>query len=273
MDAEPLDRIVGRRLRYLRERRKLRQEDVAALARRFGLGWTRATVAGIETGRRQLAIGEFLLLPYLLDSKTPGEQDPSREKGLVNPQVGLIDFVPQAGWIALTPSTRVPARALRQAVRRGTGQVVSTRRRKFPDVMRMMDGVYVDANHPHELIVHSFSAEEDEAEKKVANRLGLSSGNLSVAAHRLWRRSMTDERDRRLRQETQGNVSPRRLQALRGHVTRQLIAELKVHLKSPPSSPEERADQKGEGLINRLSGTPTRPTTSPRRHNFQRPGP
>src|SRR5262245_34354642 len=65
-----LDMLLARRLRTERERRGLRQDDVAALARRWGFNWTQATVATIEAGRR-LSKEEMLLLPWIAAGQSP----------------------------------------------------------------------------------------------------------------------------------------------------------------------------------------------------------
>lgn len=74
----------------------------------------------------------------------------------------------------------------------------------------------------------------DEAEAKAARRLGDPVGPLQVVVwgRDLWGRRLSAERDRRVAQRADEDTTPRRLQALRGHVTRELIEELRVHLAS-----------------------------------------
>jgi len=47
-----------------------------------------------------------------------------------------------------------------------------------------------------------------------------------VAAHGRYGRSFSDERDRRVAEQATSDAAPRTLQALRGHVTRAMVAEL-----------------------------------------------
>jgi hypothetical protein len=54
--------------------------------------------------------------------------------------------------------------------------------------------------------------------------LGVEPLAVAKAARKLWDRSLTEERDRRLERR---DATPRSVQALRGHVTRALIAELR----------------------------------------------
>jgi transcriptional regulator with XRE-family HTH domain len=67
-EAIPLGTAVGIRLRELRAEKQwlARQEDVARRMREeVGFGsWTRATVAAIETGKRDVSIEELIGLSY-----------------------------------------------------------------------------------------------------------------------------------------------------------------------------------------------------------------
>jgi hypothetical protein len=65
-----------------------------------------------------------------------------------------------------------------------------------------------------------------EAEQKAARKLRVSAEVLADSALEIWNRSLTQERDFRIRGISPSPTSARSLQALRGHVTRQLLAEL-----------------------------------------------
>ena len=58
--------VIRQNLKRLREDAGLRQDELAARARAAGLPWTQATVAGIETGRRQVSAAELVVVPGLL---------------------------------------------------------------------------------------------------------------------------------------------------------------------------------------------------------------
>ena len=76
-----LHEVIGENLRQWRESKGHRQDDVAARARSVGLAWTQATVAQIETGRREtlerlsemVLVSEFtgLSIAELVDSDSP----------------------------------------------------------------------------------------------------------------------------------------------------------------------------------------------------------
>lgn len=54
--------VVAQLLRQRREAAGLTQDRVTTAARGLGLNWTRATVAAIEIGRRELSLAEFVTL-------------------------------------------------------------------------------------------------------------------------------------------------------------------------------------------------------------------
>jgi transcriptional regulator with XRE-family HTH domain len=58
--AKALSAEIGTLFRATREQGGFRQDQIAAFAREVGLSWTRATIAAIETGRRELSLAEFL---------------------------------------------------------------------------------------------------------------------------------------------------------------------------------------------------------------------
>lgn len=82
---------------------------------------------------------------------------------------------------------------------------------------------------PRTYMIESVAASPKDAETKAAARLGLDVEQLTALAHAVWRRSLTEERDARLGDV--GEIPARSLQARRGHITRQLLAELHGELE------------------------------------------
>ena len=71
------------------------------------------------------------------------------------------------------------------------------------------------------------AATQNEAEVKAARRLKCDPREVAYASWSLWGHGLTEERDRRLRdQQGEGNTPPRR-----GHITRQLDRELRRHIR------------------------------------------
>lgn len=178
-EARGFGEQLSERLRAARVSAGRRQEDVADDMRLLGFTrWTKATVAGIELGRRAITPEELSVLALVLD----------------RPEQDLRDFE------FVTPGGAVITREMVRAALTGDG---------------MSDRTWVVDNEKDW---------PDEAETKAAVRLGLTVEDLQSTAVTKWGCSLSEERDRRL-----GDISntPRRTaQARRGHITRQLLAEL-----------------------------------------------
>lgn len=66
----------------------------------------------------------------------------------------------------------------------------------------------------------------DEAARKAARKFHVPPVTVALAALDQWGRSLSSERDRRM---AESDIDPRRRQALRGHISRELLAELREH--------------------------------------------
>lgn len=177
--------VVGKGLAKLRAARGLRQEDVAMSARDLGLGWDRATVAAIETGRRDITLTEGFLLPHVLQE-------------VIGHQVAVWELVDEDAKVAIGPETWMIGKHVRYAL---------------------------GADNPKEewLAIQPVIWPTD-AERKAAIRLGMTPEAVMRRGRGRWGQSLDDERDQRLGDTSQ--VPARTVQARRGHLTRQLIAEL-----------------------------------------------
>jgi hypothetical protein len=208
-DAKSLTAVIGQRIAEIRTHTGVRQEDVAASARALGLRWTRATVAGVEAGRRQLTPEELLLLPYVIQHACP-----------VDAPFGLAELIPEEASVQLP------------------GGVVDG---AFIHTLLAPEGGVLMRSPTQPGGVH------DEVVVKAARRLGVQPHVITSAARRLWGRSLPDERDRRLAEQDQTLASApvthtdhgpdkvaskARVRASRGHVTRKLLDELRQHLEA-----------------------------------------
>jgi transcriptional regulator with XRE-family HTH domain len=202
-DAIPqLSAVVGAKVRELRQAQGATQEEVAAAARRCGLSWDRSTVTRIEDGARGLTAEELLLLPVLLGDI------------LRRPQVPLTELLGEEAW--LSDEIAYDPAAFRAALT-GSGSI-DVRRRSLDDI----PGV--------PLYRAAFRAAAGEAEQRAARSLGVDAKLLSFVAHSRWDRSFTEERDRRVADRAPAEAPPRTVQALRGHITRALLAEMRQAL-------------------------------------------
>jgi transcriptional regulator with XRE-family HTH domain len=70
-------------------------------------------------------------------------------------------------------------------------------------------------------------AAKGDAERKAARKFSVSAELVSAVAFKRYHRSLTEERDMRLIEATPNGATSRTMQALRGHVTRTLLADMK----------------------------------------------
>lgn len=204
---EPLSRFLGRQFRAARGDR--RQDDIAVRLGELGLPWDRSAVASLETGRRApLRLDELLIV-------------------LAAYETSLTDLL--AGEAELDESSR---------------HRVSVVRQEWPPIALF----WLTAGRlpeDGEGTFQKFALQEPtEAERRVAKQLEVEPGVLHATAKLLWGRSLDDERDHRLNLRAahsgraQHVTGPGTLAASgggsrgeRGHVTRQLIEELRLELK------------------------------------------
>jgi transcriptional regulator with XRE-family HTH domain len=251
--------VVGQRLRVLRENAKCRQDDLAAVARRWGLPWTRATVAGIETGRRRLSFEEFVILPRVLrDLRSPNQLSDD------DVPFELVDLLPEDGWIELTRDTRVQAKALKgilqaQAritqlsqfdtpdLRKLSRVVLPTELSALPEIQPLWHQMRPGEKMTMEEVALTTRDAAGDTEQKAAAKLNVSTLAIAIAARKSWGRSLTEERDWRVSEKAGDDMTPRTVQAIRGHVTRELLGELQPFVEVP--EPMRKAVRSGPRTV------------------------
>lgn len=213
-----LGQVVGGRLRQLREAAGVRQEDVAAAARLYGLEWTRGTVTAIERGQRQITLPELTMLPLVLGrprSASTGWAAHMTGGQLLAPH----ELLPATAEEIDVGRYRMPA----QVARRLLGE-----RKEPPAAIRLDE---VPLTREALLAVEALGA----AETKAAAALGVDPLEVAKAARKRWGHSLTMERETRVPDRLPGSGAAhkgaRTLQALRGHATRALLEELRPMLK------------------------------------------
>ena len=223
--TKALDMLLAEQVKALREHHGRRQDDVARGARRCGLRWTRATVAALEAGRRRLSALETLLLPAVLTY------------GLgIDPALDAAAIIPETASIQLPDGTFVDGGMLKEIIR-GEKTTRPWAVSGTPE-FRQVEAV----RRRRETWTRIFAQREaaGDAEQKAATKLGRPPLYIAVAARKLWGRSLTDERDRRVAEQAPADISSRALQALRGHITRALLLELGRHIASDRSRINKR---------------------------------
>lgn len=206
--------LIGRELRALRETAALRQDQVAATARAWGfLDWTSATVAAVEAGRRQLSVEELVLMPWIINGTGPASavSHPDHSGATELPQILGCDH---RAVVEITPMLALTGAGF-QAIFAGRADtdamVRAVLRAPKSKSVRLEAGL--------------------DAELKAARKLGIAAADVVTLSRRLWGRSLTEERDRRVSEAAHAPRTARALQAQRGHMTRSLVAELGVALK------------------------------------------
>jgi hypothetical protein len=234
---------LGERLRIHRNARRLSQNEVAALGRRWGLPWTRSVVAAIEAGRRQLSIEELILLPWLAAHHGPErarrqEDTPVPFEKLIPATLSPIQltrrFVVTDSDLHLILSGRlgdyhfspgdVPAAGEPDMV----AQNQTVLNCLWPGLRHRHDASPAsDYQRVRQLLELAHADKLGEPEEHAAKRLRTFPLMVAAAARKRWGRAFTEERNRRVAEQTPAEASTRTRQALRGHVARALLEELR----------------------------------------------
>jgi transcriptional regulator with XRE-family HTH domain len=229
--ARGLGQLLGDRLKELREEQGLSQEEVARRARVVGLPWARATVMAFENGQRKsVALEELLLLSYAF-SVEPGEWFVGRGWAKLTPDAmaslkvirAMLAGSPAAQW------QRISERLWDLPQFKDAPNVLGAQFERLNERLRQAED-YLGPEFPTETAISALEAAAGQAEVKAAYKLKVKPLDISLAAFRLWGRSLTQERNRRVG-EAAREASFRSLQATKGHITRQLLKELAPTLK------------------------------------------
>jgi transcriptional regulator with XRE-family HTH domain len=239
MGEVTIDRGIGQQLERIRREQDLSVEQIAAGARDLGLAWSRNTVLGIERGKRGLNIAEFLLLPLVLDRSF---ERLGRSVPPISPGALLPDAKVDVGgvWVdgevlrALLRGTRPPVGAI-QIVPRQKEPLRRGRRQQEPELVAVRTMLPDDV----EAAARIERASLGEAEMKLARTLGTLPELIVLASFDTWHRPISEERDARLEvldvpdaPADKAQSRRRSLQALRGHITRELTEEFNDALRA-----------------------------------------
>jgi transcriptional regulator with XRE-family HTH domain len=193
--ARTFETILGETVRERRQDLGLTQDTVARrCSMYFGLPFNRAVVDSIERGVRELTLPELAVVLAVLEMSL----DDLRDTG----PVAL------SGFVAVKADTIVDQILGTEPVWRFATSSPKTGRLVWRDALS------------------GYVSEPGVAEQKAARKLDLTPEELDSVARDLWGRSLTDERDVRVNEQAAPDAEARTLQALRGHVTRELLQEL-----------------------------------------------
>lgn len=211
----------------MRLNRGMTLEDVARAVKVFGYRWTTARVVEIENGQRAMTLATLIALAgtfecALVDLVPPGERlqmgreyaarsDAIRD-ALRGGSVGewsVRDIGPN--WLRKTDAELVEDDKSQGAALAVTWEKAMGRHRRF-GVKRVTLGQQIEIRRESGL-----------AERRAAQRLGISLEDLVLLSADMWSSTLTQERDRRAGDNTSAQA--------RGRVTRELLAELQARIE------------------------------------------
>ncbi|MFF3872916.1 helix-turn-helix domain-containing protein [Streptomyces sp. NPDC001978] len=199
-EATPtVGKVVGENLKTMRQQQRLTQADAAAVLVRTGLAWRRTHLSDLESGRRETVdLGTLVVLGQALD-------------------VRLQDFFAGDGDVLLTPRAEYP-----------DSGAMATRAQLRDWLSGGEAGLTVMGSQNVRAALEHFSWQGREipieADLAFAERMGVTVQEVVKAAERIWRGSLTEERDRRV--AALGDLPIQERQAKQGHITRQLTSIL-----------------------------------------------
>jgi hypothetical protein len=191
--AKTLDQYLAEQIRDRREKKNWRQHDLAESARSLGFSWKSDTVAAIEGQARTLTKAEFWDLLQILKVESWTDVFSRNETILIAPD-NAVEAISYGRYLA--GKDKRPTRAFNvQKVERRLAALA-------------------------------------EAEVKAARRLGVDPDEIHTASLECFSNlSLTRKRELLFDEATKGKaISAREGQAIRGHITRQLISRLRKHL-------------------------------------------
>jgi transcriptional regulator with XRE-family HTH domain len=229
MKPHELSDALGKMLQRLRTEQGASQDALARAARRVGVPWTASSVAQLETGRRALTVDEAARLPLVLHRLGVPAATLSRDSA--RPP---LEIRADAAMILAT----LCGYEVKQAPRMVTLEDPEKRRQWDAEWARLRIVLGPapggePAGTPAAITENFAQLRRDQAgvlEQRAARRFKVGALQVAVAARQRWRRGLTEERDRRSAEATAGK-SGRTAQTIRGHVTRQLLAELEPDLR------------------------------------------
>ncbi len=249
--------IVRRNIAVLRAKANLTQQALADEMLLRGVGWTRETVAQVETTNRRIGLTEAIAVAACLDvplarltttganSVTVGESRWTSAY-LAAAIAGTADdvFPPESYSM---PAVGVHDQARTQSQEPSGAEVgtspMELERRRRPRDRRLLDQTQVTEPPVNRVPGPSSDAQQKAAERIERRlRLRVTAGDVDSTAQHLWARSLEAERERRVtdRHTLTGGSLP----TIRGHVSRDLDRELAHEIEkhsdsaTPPGSHE-----------------------------------
>jgi hypothetical protein len=234
-ETRSVTQIVGANMRRVRETNAKVLYDVAAAARDLGLTWDASAVSRIETGKRDLTLEEFLALPLVLTLA-------------LNEIVSLVDLLEMNDEQALNiksfnqdtfviPLFAMLAEPWFASPFKADGNIVRDTIREHLQTKKIKAQIAREPDEERSLLRELRAIAED---------LGVKPGEVMDACKALWGEHTilpADERERRLRDSGADLSSPTTVRTLRGHISRQLMAELRDYFAARKHTDRPTGDE------------------------------
>ncbi len=228
-ETRTVAQVVGRSMRRVRESRGKVLHDVASAARDLGLSWDASAVSRIETGRRDLTLEEFLALPDVLTLTLNEEVNFTDLLVLDREDEPLLSsFGRTTSMVWVMPMLAQPYVAIWEARSKVTARINAAVHDRLEEEKRRAQL----SREPAEPSYEEFRAAAKELEVRPKD---LMDAVQDLAAQGRWHERalvIHDERERRLLESGEDLSNPTRVRTLRGHITRQLMAELRDYFAS-----------------------------------------
>lgn len=212
---QTIAQVVGANARQLRGHHKI--EEVAHAAKMVGLKWNSGRVSDLENGRISPTLPTLFALAHALGS-------------VADEPVSIARLVETPNLVRINDGLVVAGTDVAQAV---MGEPVAIKVGDIPggkerasralqgaaESQRSMPAHLDDVSIPD---LERIEAESSETEQRIARGLGIDDARMNAESAHLWRDTFSGERDRR--------AGPTAKQQTRGHISRQLKAELKASI-------------------------------------------
>jgi transcriptional regulator with XRE-family HTH domain len=209
--AVPLASVVGMNARKLRG--DATADDLATAARHSGLNWGTGRISDLEHGRVSPTVPTLVALAAALGD-VRGEP------------VTLADLVEHDGMIELTKDAWLPGKVLQRFLR---GEAVEVQQRDVAESLAAATEAYrakIETLPPALQRgvkwgdIATVTREAGETEDRIAKALGVETWVVNRASAKLWKQTVSAERDRR--------AGPDATKQARGRITRELREELRA---------------------------------------------
>jgi hypothetical protein len=176
-----------------------------------GVPWTPPVVASIEAGTRELHLGELVLAAAALDAS-------------------LGEFFAGEGRVKVATDVEVELKTFWSAIRSEKG-LQDLRRQTRDEGQRQMRDMRPQEGSPDELETFlAMRGDLGEAEYRAGRQLEVSPATVALYALNMYKRSLSKERDRRVKERYGLVLTRRSRQAARGYVMRSILAELEAKI-------------------------------------------